>query len=74
MREKRDQFVKFMEECGLSSKTTFTEFSSKYGKDDKFKAVDKSRERESLLNEHIIDLRRREKEERQAKRDQGQIL
>ena len=74
MREKRDQFVKFMEEWGLSSKTTFTEFSSKYGKDDKFKAVDKSRERESLFNEHIIDLRRREKEERQAKRDQGQIL
>ena len=74
MREKRDQFVKFMEECGLSSKTTFTEFSSMYGKDDKFKAVDKSRERESLFNEHIIDLRRREKEERQAKRDQGQIL
>jgi hypothetical protein len=70
MREKRDQFIKFMEECNVSTKMTYTEFSNKYGKDDRFKGIDKSRERESLFNEHILDLRRREKEERQAKREQ----
>lgn len=70
MREKRDQFMKFLEECNLTTKATFSEFSSKYGKEEKFKGVEKSRERESLFNEHIIELRRREKEERQAKRDQ----
>jgi transcription elongation regulator 1 len=62
--------MKFLEECSLSSKTTFTEFSAKFGKDERFKGVDKSRERESLFNEHLIDLRRREKEERIAKREQ----
>lgn len=70
MREKRDQFLKFLEECNLSVKTTFSEFSNKYGKEERFKAVEKSRERESLFNEHLLDLRRREKEERMAKRDQ----
>ena len=70
MREKRDHFVKFMEECNLSTKATYSEFSSKYGKDERFKGVEKSRDRESLFNEHLIELRRREKEERQAKRDQ----
>jgi hypothetical protein len=61
-----------MEECNLTTKTTFSEFSAKYGKDERFKGVEKSRERENLFNEHIVDLRRREKEERQAKREQGQ--
>ena len=69
MREKRDQFMKFLEDCSLTSKTTFTEFSNKFGKDERFKGVDKSRERESLFNEHLLDLRRREKEERIAKRE-----
>jgi transcription elongation regulator 1 len=72
MREKRDKYIKFMEECNLTTKTTFSEFSAKYGKDERFKGVEKSRERENLFNEHIVDLRRREKEERQAKREQGQ--
>ena len=70
MREKRDQFMKFLDECTLTSTTTFSEFSAKYGKEEKFKAVEKSREKESLFNDHLIDLRRREKEERAAKRDQ----
>ncbi len=50
-------------------RSSFNEFSSKYGKDERFKNIEKMRERESLFNEFILEVRKREKEEKSHKRD-----
>lgn len=38
--------------------------AAKFAKDERFKAIEKMRERESIFNDHLSDLRRKEKEER----------
>ncbi|KAI5706111.1 hypothetical protein M8J75_004936 [Diaphorina citri] len=70
MKEKKDEYRKLMEEANLHGKSSFGDFSSKFAKDDRFKNIEKMRERESLFNEYIIDVRRKEKEEKIAKREQ----
>lgn len=64
MRQKRDNFRELLESAHLHPKCSFSEFAQKYGKDDKFKAIDKNKERESLFNEFIIEIRKREREEK----------
>ena len=70
MKEKKDAFKKILEEAKLSSKSGFGDFVNKYSKDERFKGVEKMRERESLFNEYIGDLRKKEKEDRIAKEKQ----
>merc|ERR1712099_192978 len=67
MKEKKDAFKKILEEAKLSSKSGFSDFANKNGKDERFKGVEKMRERESLFNEHLSELRRKEKEDRIAR-------
>ena len=43
------------------NRSSFSEFAGKFGRDDRFKAIDKMRERESLFNEYMLEVRRREK-------------
>ncbi|XP_059485677.1 transcription elongation regulator 1 [Neocloeon triangulifer] len=69
MRERKDDFLKLMEEAKLSGKSTFSDFAQKHGKDERFKNIEKMRERESLFNEYIIDVRRKEKEDKKRKRE-----
>jgi hypothetical protein len=52
-----------------SSRSSFSDFSHKYAKDERFRGVEKTRERESLFNEFIVEIRRREKDERDAQRE-----
>merc|ERR1712038_996884 len=47
----------------------FREFAHKHGKEDRFKGIEKSRERESLFNDFMTDIKKKDKEERAAKRD-----
>ncbi|XP_052872661.1 transcription elongation regulator 1 [Anopheles cruzii] len=70
MRQKRDDFRALMESAHLHGKSSFSEFAQKYGKDDRFKVIEKIRERESLFNEFIVEVRKREKEEKQNRKDQ----
>ena len=57
-----------------NNKLTFDFFSShpnhcrEHGKDERYKQIEKSRDRESMFNDHIADLRKREKEEKEEKR------
>lgn len=55
-------------------RSSFADFSHKYAKDERFRGVDKTRERESLFNEFIVEIRRREKDERDAQREKVCIL
>ncbi|XP_058053276.1 transcription elongation regulator 1 [Anopheles bellator] len=70
MRQKRDDFRALMESAHLHGKSSFSEFAQKYGKDDRFKVIEKIRERESLFNEFIVEVRKREKEEKQNRKEQ----
>ncbi|XP_034485133.1 transcription elongation regulator 1 isoform X2 [Drosophila innubila] len=70
MRQKRDDFRKLMEEAKLHGKSSFSEFSQRNAKEERYRAIEKVRERESLFNEFIVEVRRREKEDKQLKKEQ----
>ncbi|CAB3367370.1 Hypothetical predicted protein [Cloeon dipterum] len=69
MRERKDDFRKLMEEAKLSGKSTFSDFAQKHGKDERFKNIEKMRERESLFNEYIVEVRRKEKDDKKQRRE-----
>lgn len=50
-------------------RSSFSDFVQKHGKDDRFKGIEKSRDRESLFNEFILEVRRREKDEKLQKKE-----
>ncbi|XP_023714864.1 transcription elongation regulator 1 isoform X3 [Cryptotermes secundus] len=70
MRERKDEFRRLMEEAGLHGKSSFSDFAQKHGKDERFRNIEKMRERESLFNEYLLDVRKREKEEKVMRREQ----
>lgn len=69
MREKRSDFLKLLEEANLSLKSTFSDFAQRYGKDEHFKIIEKMKERESMFNDFLQDLRRKERDERSVHRE-----
>ncbi|KAH8414522.1 hypothetical protein KR215_007969 [Drosophila sulfurigaster] len=70
MRQKRDDFRKLMEDAKLHGKSSFSEFSQRNAKEERYRAIEKVRERESLFNEFIVEVRRREKEDKQLRKEQ----
>merc|ERR1712098_962219 len=53
MKEKKDAFRKLLEDAKLTTKSGFSDFANKYGKDERFKGVEKMRDRESHFNEYL---------------------
>ncbi|KAK9874985.1 hypothetical protein WA026_005800 [Henosepilachna vigintioctopunctata] len=70
LREKKEAYRKLLQEGHLHGKSSFSDFAQKYAKDERFKGVEKMRERESLFNEYLIEVRKREKEEKNQRREQ----
>ena len=58
----------------LPLRATFSEFSTKYAKDDRFKAVEKLRDREQHFQDFIVDMRKREKEEKEKEKKVSDII
>ena len=56
LKEKKEAFRKLLSEAKLGPKSSYGDFSNKYGKDERFKGVDKSRDRESLFNEYVMEV------------------
>lgn len=50
-------------------RSSFSDFAQKYGKDERFKGIEKMRDREGLFNEYILEVRRREKDEKNQKKE-----
>ena len=48
--------------CVCVCRTTFSEFARLYGRDERFKAIDKKREREVIFAEYITELKKISKE------------
>lgn len=70
IKQKVTDFRALLEAAGLHGKSSFSEFAQKYAKDERLRAIEKMRERESLFNEYIVEVRKRAKEESLNKREQ----
>ena len=53
----------------FSLRSTFSEFAMKYGKDNRFKGIEKMKDRESLFTEFMAELKKKEKESVKLKQD-----
>lgn len=70
LKAKKDDFKALVEEARATGKsTTFSEFAMKYGKDERFKGIEKMKERESLFTEFVTELKKKEKENIKVKQD-----
>ncbi|KAI0990082.1 hypothetical protein GJ496_001841 [Pomphorhynchus laevis] len=69
LRKIKDDFKQLISESVLKSNIMFSEFAAKYAKEKRFRAIDKMRDRESMFNDHINRLRRKERDERYSELD-----
>lgn len=58
------QFRALLADANLTSRSTFDEFHAQFSKDDRYKALEKTKDREILFDDHLAYLRRKEREER----------
>uniref|UniRef100_A0A8C7CH50 Transcription elongation regulator 1 n=1 Tax=Oncorhynchus kisutch TaxID=8019 RepID=A0A8C7CH50_ONCKI len=61
--QSKDEFRKMMEDAKLTARTTFSEFASKHAKDQRFKAIEKMKDREAIFIEFMTSLKKKEKED-----------
>jgi len=69
LKQKKEEYRELMREAGVGKKSSFIEFSTRYARDERFRAVEKMKERESLFNDYQSDLRKHEKEEKNAEKE-----
>ncbi|XP_064599903.1 transcription elongation regulator 1-like isoform X2 [Liolophura sinensis] len=69
LKEKKEAFRQLLDDAKLHGKSSFSDFAAKYGKDDRFKGIEKMRERESIFSDYVSDLRRKEKEEKSSQKE-----
>jgi hypothetical protein len=62
--------LKFFSKKTIFYRSSFTDFCSRYSRDERYRGIDKMRERENLFNDYLSDLRRREKDEKHQKKEQ----
>ncbi|XP_053547716.1 transcription elongation regulator 1-like protein [Bombina bombina] len=60
----KEEFKKLLEESKVSPRTTFKEFAEKYGRDQRFRIVQKKKDQEHFFNQFINLLKKRDKENR----------
>jgi transcription elongation regulator 1 len=65
-----NDFKQLLAEANLTSRSTFEEFHEKYSKDPRYKALEKTKDREILFDDHLAYLRRKEREERSQQQQQ----
>ncbi|KAI4897540.1 hypothetical protein NFI96_014770, partial [Prochilodus magdalenae] len=60
----KEEFRKLLEESKITARSTFKEFSEKYGRDPRFKQVLKQKDQELLFSQFVSGLKKRDKENR----------
>ncbi|KAI6219677.1 hypothetical protein M3Y95_01092100 [Aphelenchoides besseyi] len=68
-KEAKEGYKALLEESKLHGKSTFTSFSSKHGKDPRFKAVDRMRDREDMFNDFVAEIYKTEKEAKKKEKE-----
>lgn len=69
LKKRKDDFRELFKEANVGQRSLFSEFSARHGKDERFKAIEKLKERESLFNDYKSELRNREKEDKHGDKD-----
>jgi transcription elongation regulator 1 len=71
LKRKKENFNDLLKEANVNLKTniSFSEFAARHAKDERFKAIEKTKDRESLYNDYLSDLRKIEKEEKYAEKE-----
>lgn len=69
LKRKKEDYRDLLKEANINLKSIFSDFSVKFARDERFKAIDKLKERESLFNDYQADLRKLEKEEKYAEKE-----
>ncbi|MGH0121942.1 UNVERIFIED_CONTAM: hypothetical protein FKN15_004802 [Acipenser sinensis] len=64
LQQAKEEFRKLLEESKITSRSTFKEFAEKYGRDQRFKKVQKKKDQEHFFNQFINSLKKRDKENR----------
>ncbi|KAJ8365477.1 hypothetical protein SKAU_G00143080 [Synaphobranchus kaupii] len=64
LQQAKEEFRKLLEESKITSRSTFKEFSEKYGRDQRFKQVQKKKDQEHFFNQFVNALKKRDKENR----------
>uniref|UniRef100_A0A8C2FZ79 Transcription elongation regulator 1 like n=1 Tax=Cyprinus carpio TaxID=7962 RepID=A0A8C2FZ79_CYPCA len=64
LQQAKEEYRKLLEESKVTSRSTFKEFSEKYGKDPRFKQVLKRKDQELFFTQFINVLKKRDKENR----------
>merc|ERR1712243_448676 len=67
---RKEAFKALTEEAGIDCRSSWSEFSREYGKDERLKAIDKSKDREALFLEIQIELKKKEREDRDEKKEE----
>ncbi|GMT16652.1 hypothetical protein PFISCL1PPCAC_7949, partial [Pristionchus fissidentatus] len=70
-KESKDKFSELLKEASLHGKSSFSSFASKYGKDERFKIIEKMREKEEIFNEFVGELHKKEREEKKEKKEKA---
>lgn len=71
LKKKKEEFRELLKEVISNPKMapSFAEISSKYARDERFKGIDKTKDRESIYNDFLSDLRRQLDKQDEAKHD-----
>ncbi|XP_025202962.1 transcription elongation regulator 1-like [Melanaphis sacchari] len=67
---KHNAFRQLMKEANLTTKKSYSDFSSQNFKDKRYKSIEKSRVREKLFYEYMEELRKQEKKEKTLHQEQ----
>lgn len=59
-----DEFKLLLQEANLTSRSVYDDFHDQYSQDPRYKALERTKDREILFDDHLALLRRREREER----------
>ncbi|KAI6183419.1 hypothetical protein M3Y97_00487200 [Aphelenchoides bicaudatus] len=68
-KEANANFKLLLEEADLNGKSDFSAFTNKFGKDPRFKAVDRMRDREDMFKDYVKDLYKAEKEKKKLEKE-----
>lgn len=65
-----NNFKALLSEADLNSRSNYEEFHEKYSKDPRYRAIEKTKDREIMFDDHLAHLRRKEREEKSQQNQQ----
>jgi len=57
----------------IGVRSSYSDFAAKYGKEDRFRGIEKTRDREAIFADFLVDLRHREKEESRSQKEKVEV-